>query len=306
MTGPNNMKRYPHHDTPNQFHRHRQAAILLSIGVLLLLLSVACTRKLEGSINLDNGNSRAAGVPATVIDAAPIIERYRSLADSRDSTIKMRVSISATSGAVEAGETKQVVLTMYRKHEPDGRVLFLAEFLAPAEERDRDGLITVFPDGRIEGIRYVQSTDSFIVTSDLMSEDALFGLTLQELADGQPDKYDFTIVGEETSQGIACYRAEGKLKDGAESKFPRLVLLIAKETGAAVQAEFYDNHDQLARNLVVSRTEQIDGRFTRMRWTIDNRGREKKIEFEVADVSYDQNLKDAIFTREHLKKIASR
>jgi hypothetical protein len=43
-----------------------------------------------------------------------------------------------------------------------------------------------------------------------------------------------------------------------------------------------------------------------MRWTIDNRARQKKVDFESIDVSYDQGLKDSIFTREHLKKIASR
>src|SRR6185369_16593449 len=106
-----------------------------------------------------------------------------------------------------------------------------------------DGLITVFPDGQIEGVRYVQSTDSFIVTRDLMSEDALFGLTLQELADGQPEKYEFTISEEQTFEDTVCYRAEGKLKQGAESKFSRVVLLISKQTFAAVRAEFFDNHN---------------------------------------------------------------
>lgn len=298
------MNKYPHRDTSSQLHRGKRSAILLMIGIPLLLLSMACGKKPEGSAALDNGNSSPASGPTPAIDAAPIIERYRALDTSRDSTIKMRASIENEGAGADA--PRQVLLTMYRKHQPDGRVLILAEFTAPAEERDRDGLITVFPDGRIEGIRYVQSTDSFIVTSDLMGEDALFGLTLQELADGQPEKYDYMIVREETVEGTACYRAEGKLKQGAESKFPRVVLLISKQNGAAVQAEFYDNHNQLARDLRVSKTEQVAGHWTRMRWTIDNRGRGKKIDFEAVDVAYDQNLKDSIFTREHLKKIASR
>ena len=195
---------------------------------------------------------------------------------------------------------------MYRKRHADGRHLILIEFTSPPEERDRDGLITVFPDGQIEGVRYVQSSDSFIVTRDLMSEDAMFGMTLQELADGQPEKYDFTIAGEETVDGTECYRAEGKLKQSAESKFPRVVLLISKQSYAAVEAEFYDNHNEVARDLVVGKTDLLDGYQTRVRWTIDNLARRKKIDFEVIDVNYDQDLKDSIFTRDYLKKIASR
>ena len=281
--------------------------LLLPFTVIALLsLLIGCGRKLDGTVTIDNGNNGARRAPSTAIDAGAIIERYRALDNSQDSSIKIRASISTNDPAVALNAVKQVQFTMYRKHQPDGRVLILIEFTEPAEERDRDGLITVFPDGQIEGVRYVQSTDSFIVTRDLMSEDALFGLTLQELADGQPEKYNFTIASEETLEGTPVYRLEGRLKRGAESKFPRVVLLISKQNFTAVQAEFYDIHGELVRNLIVSKTELIAGRWTRMRWTIDNRARRKKIDFEALDVRYDQSLKESIFTREHLKKIASR
>ncbi|MEK6323495.1 MAG: outer membrane lipoprotein-sorting protein [Acidobacteriota bacterium] len=270
----------------------------------LLLLSLAgCEKRPEGELaNTRNENS----APSSGLSAAQVIERYRALDNSRDSTIKMRAHINSQEESTALNAPRQIELTMYRKREPDGRVLILAEFTAPDEERDRDGLITVFPDGRIEAVRYVQSTDSFLVASDAISEDALFGLTAQELADGQPEKYDFALVGEDTYEGTALYRLEGKLKQGAESKFPRVVLLISKENFAALQAEFYDNHNELARRLAVAKAEQIAGHWTRVRWTIDNFARRKKIDFEAVEVKHDQNLRDSIFTREHLKRIASR
>jgi hypothetical protein len=279
----------------------KSSMLRLVCGLVLLLLLTACGRKLEGT--LDNGNSKSSSTSAVAIDAAPIIERYRALDNSRDSTTRLRASIS---GAGQLSGPSQILFNMYRKRQADGRLLILIEFTSPPEERDRDGLITVFPDGQVEGVRYVQSTDSFIVTRDLMGEDALFGMTLQELADGQPEKYDFTITGEETVAGTECYRAEGKLKQGAESKFPRVVLLISKQTYAAVEAKFYDNQNEVARDLVVGKTDLVDGHQTRVRWSIDNQTRSKKIDFEVVDVNYDQNLKDSIFSRDYLKKIASR
>ena len=98
----------------------------------------------------------------------------------------------------------------------------------------------------------------------------------------------------------------GKLKAGAESKFPRLELLISKQSFVALQADFYDNHNELARRLTVSKSDQLAGHWTRTAWSIDNRARQKKIDFETIDVKYDQNLSDSVFTREHLKKLASR
>ncbi|PYT10210.1 MAG: hypothetical protein DMF60_00785 [Acidobacteria bacterium] len=275
-------------------------------GIVLLLVMTACGRKLEGTVTLDNKNAAPGPASSSQISAAQIIEKYRSLDNSHDSTIKMRAVINSQEDSAGLNTPRQIQLTTYRKREPDDRLLILAEFTSPPEERDRDGLITVFPDGRIEAVRYVQSTDSFLVATDATSEDALFGLTPQELADGQPEKYDFTMVGEETYQGTPVYRLEGKLKQGAESKFPRVILLISKQDFAAMEAEFYDNHNELARRLVVSKAEHVAGHWTRLRWTIDNLARRKKIDFETVEVKYDQNLSYSIFTREHLKKIASR
>jgi hypothetical protein len=300
------MKNNPHHAFKPKFNRGTRAVILAVIVIVLLLASTACDRKPKGSAALENGNAGSPGIPSPATDAATIIERYIAQDKNRDGTIRLRAKTSGANEGSELDGPRNIQFNMYRKRQPDGRLLILIEFTEPSEERDRDGLITVFPDGQVEGVRYVQSTDSYITTRDLMAEDALFGLTLQELADGQPEKYDFTIAGEEVAEGTACYRAEGKLKQSAGSKFPRVVLMISKDNFTAVQAKFYDNRDQLARDLIVSKTEQIAGRWTRVRWKIDNPVRGKKIDFEAVDVKYDENLKDSIFTREYLKKISSR
>lgn len=276
-------------------------ARLIAAGLLALSVT-ACTSKPDSAT--PQTESPANRATTTNADASQILERYRALDNSHDSTIKLRASV--TSSDSDPAAPKQLQLTMYRKHEADGRILIVVEFTVPSEERDRDGLITVFPDGRIEGLRYVQSTDSFITTDDPLSEDALFGLTLQELADGQPERYDFIVSGEENNEGMSVYRLEGRLKPGVQSKFLRLVMLIDKQHFTAPRAEFYDNHNELARRLTVSKFQQIDGHWTRLHWTIENLARQKNIDFEVIEARYDQNLSDSLFTREHLKKVASR
>ena len=96
------------------------------------------------------------------------------------------------------------------------------------------------------------------------------------------------------------------MKPGAESKFPRLTTYLSKENYTAVGAEFFDNHHELARKLTVEKIEQVDGRWTRMKWTLENPVRGKRLDFETVEARYNQNLSDSMFTREHLKKIASR
>jgi len=277
---------------------------LIAIALLPILL-LGCRNESNSNNNSNAANANTERSPSGP-DAAAIIERYRALDDSHDSITRMRARISGSGSSEELTSVHQIQLTMYRKHEPDGRLMILIEFTSPDEERDRDGIITVYPDGRIEGVRYVQSTDSFVAVSDSASEDALFGMTLQELAEGQPEKYEFSLIGDDAYNGTPVYRMEGRLKVAAESKFPRLELLISKQNFVALQADFYDNHNELARRLTVSKTEQMAGHWTRTAWSIDNRARQKKIDFEASEVKYDQNQGDSVFTREHLKKIASR
>jgi hypothetical protein len=276
-----------------------RTVLLLALASSLAFSFAGCDKRAQSNTNrtIENNTNSAPS-------AAEIIDRYRKLDDSRDSVTRLRAHISGQSEEMNAAHDLQ--LTIYRKREADGRLLLLIDFTAPAEERDRDGLVTVYPDGRIEGVRYVQSSGSFIETKDASSEDSLFGLTLQELADGQPDKYDFTLAGEDTVNAIPVYRLDGKLKAGAESKFPRTLLMISKQDFAVVQAEFYDNHNELARRLSVSKFDNTAGHWTRKKWSIDNVARQKKIDFEANDVKYDQNVNETLFTREHLKQIASR
>jgi hypothetical protein len=244
-------------------------------------------------------NTQAAGA----VDAAQIIERYRAIDDSRYSAIKLRSKIEDLKPA-ETAAPPVVEMMMYQKREADGSKKMFIEFTAPAQERDRDALIVISPHGDIEGMRYTQSSDNFITSKDPMVEESLFGMTMQELAGGQPDKYDFKLIGEESFNGSPVYRLEGKLKPGVESKFPRLVLLISKENFNALAAEFYDNKNNLSRAITISEAKQIDGHWTRMRWMIDNRSRQKKIEFETLEAKYDQSIPDSIFTPDNLKKKA--
>jgi hypothetical protein len=218
----------------------------------------------------------------------------------------MRVKIMSLGEALEPGTPSQVELTLYRKQRPDGGQVMLVEFVAPAQERDRDSLVTITPAGEVEGVRYVQSNDSFLITKGVTSEDALFGMTIQEMADGQPEKYNYAFKGEEKFGQWQVYKLEGVLKSGIESKFSRLILYLSKDNYTGVGAEFYDTRKALVRRLTVEKMEQVEGHWTRTEWTLENPVRARELKFETTQARYNQNLSDAIFTREHLKKIASR
>ena len=267
-----------------------------------LILALAL---MSGACNKPESKPAESNTHPTSADAQregeQIAERYRALDNSEQSVSKTRAVVKNADGTVQ-----EVAMSISRKRAPDGRKLMLVEFTSPAQERDRNALVIISPKGDIEATRYIQSNNSFASASSVVSEDSLFGMTMQELADGQTEKYNFRLAGEESFEGKPVYRLEGKLKDGMESKFPRIVLLISKENSAALVAEFYDNQNQLIRRATIDKMAQSNGHWTRMHWVVDNQARQKKIEFETIKTDYDAQLNDAVFTRDHLKKITTK
>ena len=92
---------------------------------------------------------------------------------------------------------------------------------------------------------------------------------------------------------------------------------VINDEGAAAIAGYLgvdvgDDNRRVARVLCAGGTNvavqqaDVNGHLTRMRWTVDNRARQKKVEFETVEARYDQNLGDALFTRDQLKQIATR
>lgn len=267
---------------------------MIIIALFAMTLS-ACNGK--APIQPENTSSAPAAPP---IPAEQMVERNRATEKATTSLIKSRALIKET-----GGENREIRMTVYRKWEADGSQKMLVEFNTP-EEKDRAGLIAINPQGDVEGTRYAQSTNSFVTSKDAAGEDGLFGMSLQELADGQPEKYDFKFVKEEMVGTTPAYRLEGKLKPGAESKFPRMVVLLSKDNFTTLAMEFYDPQDAVARKVTMDKVEQVGGHWTRMKWTVDNIARKKNIVFETESAKYDQSLNDSIFTRENLKKLASR
>ncbi|HSF23654.1 MAG TPA: hypothetical protein VLE20_05455, partial [Blastocatellia bacterium] len=203
---------------------HGKAPFSSSLSrALLLALTMTLPASLAGCYKTPEPPP-AQPANASGPDAPEIIKRYLAISDSKGSTIKMRARIADPDAT--AASPVQVELTIYRKRLAGGGQTMLVEF--GAEERDRSALVTIAPQGEVEGVRYVQSNDTFVTTAGVTTEESLFGMTMQELADGQPEKYDFKLTGEATHLAWQAYRLEGSLKEGVESKFPRIVLLISK------------------------------------------------------------------------------
>jgi hypothetical protein len=243
--------------------------------------------------------SQPASEPAG-ISAEKILEQTRSIKTGRTSRTKIRAEVMESGGDLPL----KVIFTIYEKREPDQSRHLLVQLTDPPAERDRSGLLRVDSRGDIEAVRYSQSANRFVSARGATGEDSLFGMTLQELVGGQPEKYDYKVDGETSINGASAYRLDGRIKEEAESRFPRSVLLVSKEHFVILSIEFYDMRGDLARRLTIDKIENSGGYWTRRTWLVENPARSKTIKFEALEAEYDRPIAESVFSRDHLKKIS--
>ena len=174
---------------------------------------------------------------ATGPGAPEILKKSRPLSSSKDSAIKMQARITDLDAA--SASPVQVELTIQRKRADDGGESMLVEF--HGEERDRSALVVINPIGEAEGVRYVQSNDTFVTTRGVTTEESLFGMTMQELADGQPEKYDFTLAGGASHLHRKCTGWKEGSRGASSQSSHASFCSFQKRDSAALAAEFYDN-----------------------------------------------------------------
>jgi Outer membrane lipoprotein-sorting protein len=275
-------------------------AVLALIAALALGVALpmgGCSRKTEGKATPEQPPAAPATDPTS--EAEALLARSSAI-DNSDSTVRLRSRVID-----EGSPPREVQMIVYRKRDSDQRRLMLLEITSPIGEKDRSGLVVSTAEGEVEGTRYVQSNNSFVTSRSAVNEDSLFGMSLQELVGGQPEKYEQRLIGEESLGSEPVYKIEGKLKPGFESGFARVVTYISKSNNFLLGADYYDNHDQLVRSMRVHKVGQVNGHWTRMLWTIDNITKKKKAEFETLSARY-QQLPSSIFSRDHLKAVATR
>src|SRR5262245_30745817 len=130
-----------------------RALICLCLVALALTLT-ACNEKTSGYT--PPPSSPVSSNPEAAKEGARIMQQYLALDTAKEVAMKMTVKIQD-----EGGQSRELQMNLAKKRQADGSRLILIEFTAPAEERDRNALLTITPQGDIEGTRYIQSNDSF-------------------------------------------------------------------------------------------------------------------------------------------------
>jgi outer membrane lipoprotein-sorting protein len=265
------------------------ASIALAVLALLLL-----------SISPDHARAEEA------LTAEQIVSNVNAVEDGEFVTRKMQMLMTDRRGQQRSRET-----ISYRKYfGPDKKTVLF--FLEPANVKDTAFLIWNYADPAqqddqwlylpaLRKVRRVSAADrgDYFLGTDFTYEDMKL--------DGkfEPLDYTFSLMGEESLDGVLTYKIEGKPKDsdtGAELGYSRTVSWIDPGTWLLLKAEFYDLKGQLLKSLLATDIRQVDGFWTKNRLAMQNHQTGHTTEFIFPEVDYVTPVADSLFTQQALAR----
>jgi outer membrane lipoprotein-sorting protein len=119
--------------------------------------------------------------------------------------------------------------------------------------------------------------------------------TYEDMGDRGLSKDEFTLKGEETVDGAACWIIEAKAKDVRDPSATR-ILRIRKDNYVIAGAEYYDRQGKLFKRLTVSGIRQVDGIWIASKMEMTNVLKEHRTVIEIKDTAFNTAVEDSLFT----------
>jgi len=126
--------------------------------------------------------------------------------------------------------------------------------------------------------------------------------TYEDMGERAISKDNYTLLGEETVDGVACYKVECVSKAGTE-KDPRRIVYCGKDDFIMRKVEFYDRQNNLHRVLTTSGLKTIGGYKVNTIMKMENVQSGTWSSLEMKNIVYDNaQIDDNIFTVASLER----
>lgn len=174
---------------------------------------------------------------------------------------------------------------------------------SPAKEKG-----TVFLMRDKEVWNYMPSIDRSIKFPPSMMMQNWMGtdLTNDDLVKQSSIVTDYTkeIIGEETKEGLKCWKIQLTFKEDAPVVWGKIIIWIDKIDYMQLQTDFYDEDDYLVNQMIGSDVKVFDGKKLPSKLRVipvDKDGQETVITYNV--LKFDISIPDNYFTTNYMKRI---
>jgi outer membrane lipoprotein-sorting protein len=179
----------------------------------------------------------------------------------------------------------------------------ILRFVAPAEVKGVALLVVNHPE---------RSSDQWMWTPALQRERRIalqdrstrfFGtdFSFEDLEERDINQYEYRLVGNETIDGVACWRLESKPRQGKVSQYAKADIWVSKDTYAVMRIDSWIKTD-VARRLVYSDFEQVQGIWTARLLEMTDLRRKSRTVLRLDKLQYNVPLEEGNFTLQALRR----
>ncbi len=240
----------------------------------------------------------AAAAAQTTISGYEVMKRAKDRPAGNDMTATVLMKIVSKSGAVKTRE-----FTMYQLNQKDGSSSILIKFSQPADVKGTSFLNTETSKGEKSQFIYLPSLKKATRISASDKNKPFMGsdLTYDDFGSRNLEDYTFTMLGEESLDGRACWKVESVPKDKSGGT-SRIVSLVDKESLLIVKADFYDKAGALYKQMTVVQSAKVSGIWTMLELEMKNLATGGATSLRFDAVQYDTGLSASLFSKEALGK----
>ena len=184
-----------------------------------------------------------------------------------------------------------------------GRSRSVLTFVQPAEVKGVGLLIVNFPD---------RASDQWMWTPAIQRERRIalqdrstrfFGtdFSFEDLEERDTGQYDYAMFGEESIEGVACWKIESRPRKGKSSQYTSSIVWVRKDNYAFQRIENYIR-DTVVRRLKYSNLENVQGIWTARVLEMADLKRNSRTILTFEKLEYNIPMKEENFTLQALRR----
>lgn len=236
------------------------------------------------------------GVVSAQMTGDDVLDRVKEAIDANSAKLNLQMELYNKSGSKRARKLKAI--------SKDGKqdkalIRFLAPssvegtgFLSLGKGNNKEDMYLYLPAlGMPRKIAGSQKNGSFVGTDFTYNDLSILG------GGNYKEDYNATIIADNDQKYVLKLAPTDKDIDYKYGK-----MWVKKDNWFPVKVEFYNQQEEVEKVLTTKDIEQIDGYWTAGQMTMKNLQQGTKTILYLQDVTYDQSIKDRIFTTRYLKR----
>src|ERR1039457_4221471 len=238
-----------------------------------------------------------AAAPAKAEDARQIVEESQRRGRADSQRYEGSLEVIGANNKVSKKHWQSDRLGAY------GNSKAIIRFTEPAEVKGVALLVINHPDRSSDQWMWTPAIgrDRRIAQQDRSTRFFGTDFSFEDLEERDVNQFDFSLQGEESIDGAACWRIESKPKQGKSSQYTSSRVWIRKDNYVPVQYENYVK-DKLVRRLVEKDIRNIQGIWTARLLEMTDLGRNSRTILKLENGRYNVPMKDDDFTVQALRR----